>query len=145
MSHETIRPFDNRESPDKTNLNPETGFNDMKARVSDMASNIKDKAGQVAEVVSEKLGQQRENAAGTLGRVASSMHENADSVPGGTKAVDLTHSIADGVESTASYLRTHDFRQMGKDVTNICRRYPTQSVIAALTIGFLLGRSARRK
>jgi hypothetical protein len=117
----------------------------MKARVSDMASNIKDKAGQVAEVVSEKLGQQRENAAGTLGRVASSMHENADSVPGGTKAVDLTHSIADGVESTASYLRTHDFRQMGKDVTNICRRYPTQSVIAALTIGFLLGRSARRK
>ena len=145
MSREPLRPFDDGHLPHKTNQNAETGLKDVKDWVADMASQAKDKAGQAADAVSEKLGQQRENAADTLVRVASTMHEKADSVPGGTKAVNLTHSMANGIESTASYLRDHDFKQMGKDATNICRRYPTQSVIAALAFGFLLGRSARRK
>jgi len=102
MSRETMRAFDDRELPRKTDQSDETGFRDVKDRVFDMASNAKDKAGQVA------------------------------------------HSVASGVQSTASYLWKHDFKQMGKDATNICRRYPTQSVIAALAVGFLLGRSARQ-
>jgi ElaB/YqjD/DUF883 family membrane-anchored ribosome-binding protein len=102
-------------------------------------------AGQAAAAVSEELAHQRENVAESLGRVASAMHENADCVTGGTRAADLTHSVAKGIDSTASYLRDHNFKQMGKDVTNICRRYPTQSVIAAVAVGFLLGRAARRR
>jgi hypothetical protein len=145
MSREPMRSFDDGHLPNKTNQNPETGFRDVKDRVSDMASSAKDKAAQVADAVSAKLGQQREDAADTLGRVASTLHEKAGSIPGGTTAVNLTHSMANGIESTASYLRDHDFKQMGKDVTNICRRYPAQSVIAALAFGFLLGRSARRQ
>src|SRR5262249_2153014 len=119
------------------------GLSDVKDRVADMTSKMRDKAGQVAETVSEKVGQQRENAAATLGRAASVLHERANDVPGGPKVVDLAHNIADGMQSTASYLRSHDFSQMGKDVFGVCRRHPTQSLVAALAIGFFLGRSRR--
>src|SRR5213076_1725537 len=112
---------------------------DMKDRVADIASKTKDKAGQVAETVSEKLGQGRENAAEGLNRAASTIHDTADSIPGGAKVVNFTHGLADGMETAAEYLRDHDFNQMGKDVMNVCRRYPTQSLVAALALGFLIG------
>lgn len=135
MSREPMKPF----GPQSANA----GISDMKDRISDMASDVKDKAGQVVDTVSEKLGHQRENAADGLHRAASAMHDNAESVPGGAKVVKMAHNIADGVESTASYLQDHDLKKMGKDVMDVCRRYPTQALVAALAVGFLIGRSRR--
>ena len=137
MSRDPMRPF---EPFDRT---IQDTSEDVKDRVADIASRVKDRAGQVAETVSEKLGQQRENAAEGLNRAASTIHDTADSVPGGPKLVQMTHSVADGMESAADYLREHDFNQMGKDVMNVCRRYPTQSLVAALALGFLIGRARR--
>jgi hypothetical protein len=135
MSRDPVKPlnefFDNQ------------GPGDVRDRVSDATSKMKDKAGQMAETVSEKLDQQRQSAADTLGRAASAVHENADRLPGGPKVANLTHSVADGIESTASYLRGHDVSGMGKDLIDVCRRYPTQSLVAALAVGFLIGRSRR--
>jgi len=136
-------PFDENDFTKKTTQNLKTGFNEVKDQVSDLTSKAKEKAGQVADTVSEKLGQQRGTAAETLDRAASTIHDKAESIPGGPKVVDFTHSLADGMQSTASYLRDHDFNDMGKDVMNICRRYPTQSLVAALALGFLLGRTRR--
>ena len=144
MSSEPMKPFDDRAFPDKPSQSPNAGLGDLKDRVPEMTSKVKDKAGEIAETVSEKLDQQRESAAGGLGRAATTMHDNAESVPGGPKVINLTHQIADGMQSTASYLRDHDFNQMGKDVINICRRYPTESLIAALAVGFLIERSRHR-
>jgi methyl-accepting chemotaxis protein len=141
MSRDPMKPFDERTIPNQTT---NSSLDNVKETISDVASRAKDKANQMADAVSERLSQQRETAAEGLGRVASTMHEKADSVPGGPKVVNFTHSIADGMESTATYLRDHDFSKMGKDLMNVCRKYPTQSVLAALAVGFLLGRSARR-
>jgi len=113
----------------------------VKNRISEVASKVKDKAGQAVETVAETLS--RENAAEGLERTASTIHAGAERVPGGPKLVKMTHSLADGIESTASYLRDHDVQKMGKDVMNLCRRYPTQSLVAALAVGFLIGRSRR--
>lgn len=143
MSRDPMKPFDDKQFSNKTTPTGNQSINEVKDRVSDMTSKVKDKAGQVADTVSEKLGQQRESAAETLDRAASTIHEKADSVPGGAKVVNLTHSIADGMESTASYLRGHDFSEMGKDLMDVCRRYPTQSFVAALAVGFLIGRARR--
>ena len=121
----------------------EAGLSDVKDRVSDTTSKIKDKVGQVAETASKTLDEQRRNAADTLGRAASAVHENADRLPGGPKVANITHNVADGMESTASYLRRHDLSGMGKDVLDVCRRYLTQSIVAALAVGFLIGRSRR--
>ena len=144
MSRDPVKPVDDRTFADKQKEIANARLTDMKERVSEVAAKTKDKAGQVADTVSEKLGEQRENAAEGLGRVASALHENADKVPGGPKLVNFTHSIADGMESTATYLREHDFSKMGQDFMSVCRKYPTQSLAAALALGFLLGRSARR-
>ena len=143
MSRDPMKPFENGEFPERNTQNATAHSPDVKDRISDIASKVKDKAGQVADTVSEKLGQQRGNAAEGLDRAASAIHERAESVPGGPKLVKMTHSIADGMESTASYLRDHDFKKMGKDVMDVCRRYPTQSLVAAVAVGFLIGRSRR--
>ena len=140
MSHDPMKPFDDTESPQSATAH----IPDVKDRMSDMASKVKDKASEVADTVSETLGQQRGNAAEGLDMAASAIHARAESVPGGPKLVEMTHSIADGMKSTASYLRDYDFKKMGKDVMDVCRRYPTQSLVAALAVGFLIGRSRRR-
>lgn len=144
MSRDPLTPFDDRTGLNSPNQTVNNRLEDVKERVTQVASKTKDKASQMAESVSETLDEQRENAAEGLGRAASALHEKAGSVPGGPKVVHFTHSIADGMESTASYLRDHDFSKMGQDVMGICRKYPTQSLVAALAVGFLLGRSARR-
>jgi hypothetical protein len=145
MSRDTVKPFDDREFPHPETQSVSADIPDMTDRISDIASNVKDKAGQVADAVSDNLGRQRGNAADGLDWVAANIHKGAESVPGGPKIVKVTHSVAAGMESTASYLRDHDFKKMGKDVMDVCRRYPTQSLVAGLAVGFLLGRSARRK
>jgi hypothetical protein len=141
MSRDPMKPIDDGAFPERNTQGATADIPNVKDRISDMASKVKDKAGQVA--VSEKFGQQRGNAAEGLDRAASAIHERAESVPGGPKLVKMTHSVADGMESTASYLRDHDFKKMGKDVMDVCRRYPTQSLVAALALGFLIGRSRR--
>jgi hypothetical protein len=138
-----MKPFDDGEFPERNNNAESATATDVKDRISDMASKMSDKAGHFVDTVTEKLGQQRGNAAEGLDRAASTIHDRAEGVPGGPKVVKMTHSIADGMESTASYLRDHDFKKMGKDVMDVCRRYPTQSVVVALAVGFLIGRSRR--
>jgi hypothetical protein len=138
-----IKPFDIRDFPQPRTQSTNADISDVKDRFSDMATKVRDQAGQIVETVSEKLDRQRENAAEGLDRAASTMHDRAESVPGGPRLVNMTHSIADGMGSTASYLREHDVGTMGNDVVDICRRYPKQSLVAALAIGFLIGRSRR--
>jgi hypothetical protein len=143
MSRDPMKPFDDGEFPSTKTQNANAEIPNVKDRISDMASEVKAKAGQMVDTVSETLGHQRKNAAEGLDRAASTIHDKAESVPGGPKVVKMTHSLADGMESTASYLRDHDFKKMGKDVMDACRRYPTQSLVAALAVGFLIGRSRR--
>ena len=119
-------------------------ISDVKDPAAGLASKLKDKASQVTSTVSDTVGRQRENVAGGLDRVASTIHEKAGSLPGGQKAADAANSLADGMESTASYLRDHDLKDMGDSLTGICRKYPVQSLLSALAIGFLVGRVLRK-
>lgn len=144
MNRDPLKPYDERTVPSNPSQTVSTRLGDVKERVSEVAAKTKDNAGEMADTVSEKLDEQRENAAAGLGRAASGLHDTADTMPGGPKVVNFTHSIADGMVTTATYLREHDFSKMGEDLMSVCRKYPTQSLVAALALGFLLGRSARR-
>jgi hypothetical protein len=116
----------------------------LKDKIEDFASRARDKAGQWTDTASETVDQQRENVSTGLDRAASTLHEKAERLPGGPRAVTAAHRIADGMESTASYLRQHDFADMRDDLVNVCRRHPVQALISAVAFGFLLGRSVRR-
>ena len=138
----------NRDAFNPSNLENTSDFNDTisdaKDRAAGLASKLKDKASQVTSTVSDTVGRQRDNVAGGLDRVASTIHEKAGSLPGGQKAADAAHTLADGMESTASYLREHDLKDMGNSLTGICRKYPVQSMVAAVAVGVLVGRALRK-
>ena len=116
----------------------------LKDKVEDIAARAKDKASQWTDAASDTVERQRENASSGLQRGASTLHENAENIPGGPRAVHAAHRVADGMETTASYLRHHDFADIGDDIINLCKRYPVQALLSAAAFGFLLGRSARR-
>jgi hypothetical protein len=116
----------------------------LKEKVEDIASRTKQTAGEWANTASETMDRQRQNVSAGLGRVASTLHEKAANIPGGPRAVEATHRVADGMESAASYLREHDLADMGNDLLNICRKYPVQTLVSAIAVGFLVGRSVRK-
>ena len=139
MSRDAFNPSNSENTSDLS-----ATISDAKDRAAVLASKLKDKAGQVTSTVTDTVGRQREVVAGGLDRVASTIHEKAGSLPGGQKAADAANSLADGMESTASYLRDHNLRDMGDSLTGICRKYPVQSLVSALAIGFLVGRALRK-
>jgi hypothetical protein len=134
------------EFSDPLNENRESKrFGDIQDRFKDVESKTRERAAQIRDEASETIDRQRRSAASGLDRVASTIHEKAEHIPGGArKAADMAHSVARGMESTASYLRGHDLTDMRADLMNLSRRYPTQSLLSALAIGFLVGRAVRR-
>jgi len=76
---------------------------DLRERAANLGSKIKDKASQFGTTVSSTVDRQRETAARGLDRAASSLHDGVGS------AAKVGHGVADGMESTASYLRSHSF------------------------------------
>lgn len=107
-------------------------------RTSNLGAKIKDKASQFGSTVSQTVDRQRENAAKGLDRAASSLHDGVGS------AAKVGHGVADGMVSTASYLRSHTFGDMGTDMMGLCRRHPVQAMISAAVLGFVVGRAIRR-
>jgi ElaB/YqjD/DUF883 family membrane-anchored ribosome-binding protein len=113
-------------------------MDDIRDRAANIGAKIKDKASQFGSTVSGNLDRQRENAARGLDRAASSLHDGVGS------AAKMGHGVADGMESTASYLRSHNFGEMGNDVMSLCRKHPVQALVSAAVLGFVMGRLIRR-
>jgi len=98
-------------------------------------------ASQAGRTALNKIDEQRENAAGKLESTASKMHQMADA--GGQRVSNTVHSAAQGLESTADYLRQHDTRRVMSDMGNLVKTYPGQSLLVAAAVGFLMGRAFR--
>ena len=130
MSHEAT-PYDE-------GVGSSERFEDAQERAAGIASKIKDKASQFGSTVSQTAERQRENAAKGLNRAAVGLHDGVGS------AAKMAHGVADGMESTAAYLRDHSFGDMGTDLMSACRRHPVQAMISAVVVGFVLGRAIRR-
>jgi ElaB/YqjD/DUF883 family membrane-anchored ribosome-binding protein len=94
----------------------DTGYNAREA-----FSNIRDKATEFTSKVKEKATQ----AGGTVSEAAN--------------------RLAEGVESTATYLRDRNVQNIGSDLLDTCRRNPGKAVLSALAVGFLAGVFIRRK
>ena len=116
----------------------------LKETLEDVTSKAKVKAEQWAESTSETVDRQRQNVSSGLERAASTLHEKATNIPGGPRAVSAVHRVADGMETTASYLREHDFADMRDDAISLCKKHPVQALVSAVAFGFLLGRTVRR-
>ena len=77
-----------------------------------------------------------------LKETAQRVHETIDKK--GSELMDFAHRTTDRLESAAGYLSSCDRQQIWKDATDFCRRYPTQTMVAALIVGILTGRALSR-
>jgi len=115
---------------------------EMKDRVSDFASEAREKASQMADSVAETANRSREKAAQGLHKAAAAI-DKAGQISS-ARASDAAHKVAQGLDSTASYVEGHGLPEMGEDVMNIFRRYPAQAILGSLALGFLFGRALKR-
>lgn len=110
----------------------------MKETVAQKANEAKDKFADFGRKTVDQIDSQREPMASTLNKTATALHEQ------GENAASVAHSAADKLETTADYLRQHDLSAMMSDVQDLAKRYPGQCLVAAVGVGFLLGRLLRR-
>lgn len=85
-------------------------------------------ASKAAEVTSQ-LGQKVRAVAGKLRE--RSPHETVR---------DATYKVADTLESAGAYLESKSLRDIADDLGAVVRRYPLQSLLLGVALGFLLAR-----
>jgi uncharacterized protein YjbJ (UPF0337 family) len=95
----------------------------------ELSSTAVNKANEAAAVVGEKLGS-----------LANVIRERA---PREGSVATAATTVVDGLESAGSYLREKKFDHLAKDVTELVRTYPVQSLLIGVGIGYLLARRTR--
>jgi ElaB/YqjD/DUF883 family membrane-anchored ribosome-binding protein len=106
-------------------------------KISDKATDIKEKVTDLGRKAVDKVEQSRQSAAGALDQTASSLHTSGEKVSG------MAHSAADSVQATADYVRRTDLKRMSRDVGDLVKRYPGMALAAAAVVGFLVARGLR--
>jgi hypothetical protein len=76
-----------------------------------------------------------------LGVLAGTLRETAPQA-GALRAA--ASAVADRLETAGSYLQENDFGKMADNMASLIRRYPVQSVLLGLGMGYWLGRGRGR-
>ena len=117
------------------------GESSLGEKISNTATQVKDKVTDLGHSAADKINENRDAAAGGLDKAAATLHDKADSLPGGDKVTSLAHATAEKLSSTADYVREHDVNRMMTDVGTLVKNNPGPSLLAAAVIGFLVGRA----
>jgi ElaB/YqjD/DUF883 family membrane-anchored ribosome-binding protein len=110
-------------------------------QISGVASQAKDKVSGVGRAAADKIDDNRDNVAGGLETAASTLHEKAESLPGGEKVSGLAHSAADKLSTTATYVRQHDVSSMMTDAQEMVKKNPGPALLLSAVLGFLVARA----
>jgi len=107
---------------------------DVASTAADKAKEFGKEAGAKADDALHSVGQGMSSLAGTL----------RQSAPQSGMLGSAAGTVAEQLESGGRYLSEHDMGEIGKEVTNVIRRYPIPSLVCVFGIGFLLGGAMRR-
>ena len=104
----------------------------MSARAREFGATAAKKANETAPVIGEKMKS-----------LANAIREKA---PREGKMGTTAIKVAGGLESASNYLQEKKFDHLGEDLRALVRRYPLQSLLVGLGLGFLLvGRNRNQK
>ena len=111
----------------------------------DLSSRIKDKASEIGASAGEALHSGRIAAADSLDSASQGLHANADSLGRAAhSAADsvsrVGHQAADKIDATAQYVRSHSAKALVADIENFVKENPGKSLLAAVVLGFVVGR-----
>jgi uncharacterized protein YjbJ (UPF0337 family) len=105
-------------------------YDDMKTKAQELGSAASEQAKNATAAVGEKMGS-----------LASTIRQN---VPQEGTVGSAATAVADNLEAAGSYLRDSNFEGMINDLTALIRRYPMQSLLVGLGIGYLWTRRSER-
>jgi ElaB/YqjD/DUF883 family membrane-anchored ribosome-binding protein len=95
-----------------------------------LAEEAKSKVQDVAQAGADKAHEAKEAA-------GEQMHAVADKIRQGGQVA------SEKADQFGNYLQDHDFGAIGRDLTDVVRKYPVQALLVGIGIGILVGRSAR--
>jgi hypothetical protein len=98
-------------------------------------SDLVAKAGDRAEATVSDVGKQIQKLAGTIRQKA----------PEGGPLGSAVSSVADGLDAGGRFLEEENLAHLTTEITDLIRRYPLQSVLAGVGIGFLMARALRSR
>lgn len=101
----------------------------------------KAKASQAADQAHAKADQGMDKAASGMDQAADKLRERGDRQGGSVGSVAST--AADTMESASSYLHDKDTNQLMDDLEAMIRRKPTESLLVAAGVGFVLSKIFR--
>jgi ElaB/YqjD/DUF883 family membrane-anchored ribosome-binding protein len=119
-------------------------FESVRDDFSTRAGEVKSKVSDMARTAADSIDQTRSAAARGLDTAASAIHDQADRLPGGDRVSGFAHSAADGLSSTADYVRKNDLNRVRGDVEALVKNNPGPALLAAAAVGFLIGRAIAR-
>jgi ElaB/YqjD/DUF883 family membrane-anchored ribosome-binding protein len=113
-------------------------------RARNRANDIKESMSDMARTAAQTVDDGRRTAAERLGSAASAVRDRADTLPGGPRVQQFAHAAAEGLNTTADYVRSHDAKRMLEDVGRAVKNNPGPSLVIAAALGFLIGRALKR-
>lgn len=102
------------------------------------------RAAEMGRKAAAAIDDRRESVARGIDSAASTLHEKAESLPGGGRISSAAHSTAEAMEKTADYLRDQDLEAMLSDVRDVVKKHPGATLLTAAAVGFLLARAFSR-
>lgn len=83
-----------------------------------------------------------ESAQGAVSTAATAVVDGLESAQGAISTAAT--SVADGLGSVSSYLQEKEVTEMATDLTALIRRYPVQSFVVGVGLGYILARLTTR-
>src|SRR5579862_557533 len=122
--------------PDSTTYTDQMSEAAQKTRdaIAEAGQKAKGRAKEMAQTAADKIDEQRSTAADALHSASSTLHENAEKIPGET-APATARAAAERLESAAQYLEQHDTGEILDDMVACMKRNPIKTFAVAVGLG----------
>jgi hypothetical protein len=110
----------------------------------DGASRARSQASQIGQRAAAAIDEKLASVARDMDSAASTLHDQAETLPGGERVVNAAHTTADAMEAAAEFVRDHDVETMIDDARQLVRRRPGATLLVAAALGFVLARAFSR-
>jgi hypothetical protein len=110
----------------------------------DTAANVAQGAGRVASNVANYVGETAENATEAVGHGMKSLGSTIrEKGPESGFLGSASSTVAGALENAGGYLEEEGLSGIGRDVTNLIRRYPIAAIAVGVCMGFMIARATR--
>lgn len=112
----------------------------LASSATEQAQNLMSQSRDIAGNLGEKAGQALSSVGEQIHTLASNLRER---VPQEGMLGSAAAMVADGLETGSQYIQQQNFDDMMEDVSTVIRRYPIQSVLIGMGVGFLVAKTLR--